>query len=80
MKKFENLLKNEIKKAVSLANKEAGRKDCAVTAWSSKPDGNNWVNVQCEICFEHGAGDRADFDVMVAVYLPDRRRSFVQIW
>lgn len=80
MKKFEDLLRNEIKKAVSLANKHSGRTDCAITAWSSHKGDGSWVDVKCEICFEHGAGDRADFDVMVCVYLPDRRRSFVQIW
>lgn len=80
MKTFENLLTSEIKKAESTANKYYGRSNCKVTGYFAKrselPD---WYDVKCEICFGYD-GDRADKDVMIAVFMPDRRRSFANIW
>lgn len=83
MKTFENLLKSEIKKAEAAANKYSGRKDCKVTAYSSKKsdiDAGTWYDVTCEICFNYE--DPAEFSVKICVFMDDRRRSFatVQAW
>lgn len=79
MKKFEALLKSEIRKAEKIANDYYGRKDCKVTAYGWKQDENipDFYNVKCEICFDYEV--RADYDVIVNVFMPDRRRSFAQV-
>lgn len=78
-KKFETLMKSEIKKAEAAANKFYGRTDCKVTGYSSKPsEVNGFQDVLCEICFNYE--ERADHDVFIAVCLWDRRRSFADIW
>lgn len=78
---FENLKKSEIKKAESVANKFFGRNDCKVTGYSAKKSNlegcGDWYDVQCEICFNYE--ERADYDVMVFVFMDDRRRSFAKI-
>ena len=76
MKTFESLLKSEVKKAEVLANKFFNRKDCKVTGYSSKrnPDLPDFYDVTCEICFNYE--ERADYDVVISVFMPDRRRSF----
>lgn len=85
MKPFDCLLKSEIKKAEKVANEYYNRNDCKVTAcsWSAtdqKYDGSfetSWIEVKCEICFDYK--ERADHDVIVNCFLPDRRRSFVGV-
>lgn len=72
MKKFEGLLKSEIKKAETVANKFFGRKDCKVTGYFHN-GADEWgtVTVICEICF--------DYDVSVSVIGMDHRRSFAKV-
>ena len=78
MKKFEGLLKSEIKKAETAANKFFGRKDCKVTGYfHSGADEYGNATVICEICFNYE--ERADYDVSVSVIGMDRRRSFARI-
>lgn len=78
---FDNLKKSEIKKAEAAANKFFGRKDCKVTGYSARlastEFGCTWYDVRCEICFNYE--ERADYDVMVCVFMDDRRRSFAQV-
>ena len=81
MKKFETLLKSEIKKAEAAANRFYGRKDCKVTGYSAKRSSieyGTWYKVRCEICFGYD-GDRADNDVTLYVFMDDRRRSFATV-
>lgn len=78
MKKFEGLLKSEIKKAEAAANKFFGRNDCKVTGYfysGSDEFGN--ASVICEICFNYE--ERADYDVSVSVIGVDRRRSSAKV-
>lgn len=80
MKKFEGLLKSEIKKAETAANKFFGRNDCKVTGYfarRSSTEFGTWYDVICEICFNYE--ERADYDVTIAVFMDDRRRSFARI-
>ena len=79
MKKFDTLLKSEIKKAEAAANKHLNRSDCKVTAYSSKPSKTTpgFYDVECEICFDYE--EVAEISVMVAVFMPDRRRSFATV-
>lgn len=80
MKTFETLLKSEIKKAETAANKFSGRKDCKVTAYSSKKcslDYGTWYDVVCEICYNYE--EVADFSVQLYVFMDDRRRSFAKV-
>lgn len=77
---FESLKKSEIKKAEAAANKFFGRNDCKVTGYSAHLADNEfgtWYDVRCEICFNYE--ERADYDVMVYVFMDDRRRSFAQV-
>lgn len=76
-KEFTGLSKLEIRKAIKLANRINNCNDCVVTGYSYKsiPDEYNIIEVTCEIC--HGYdGDRADYDVVVEVFMDDRRRSW----
>ncbi len=70
------LLKSEIKKAVRLANKVNKCKDATVTAYSisRNKDLPDFYDVTCEIC--HDYATRAENDVMISVFMPDRRMSF----
>lgn len=81
MKSFENLLPSEIKKAEKAANSFFGRTDCKVTGYFAKSrtsDGyGEWYDVQCEICFNYE--ERAERDVLVSVFMNDRRRSFATV-
>lgn len=80
-KTFETMMKSEIKKAETAANKFFGRKDCKVTGYSAKCLGDDFLEhyyeVTCEICFNYE--ERADYDVVVSVFMPDRRKSFAQV-
>lgn len=78
MKKFEGLLKSEIKKAEAAANKFFGCNDCKVTGYFHN-GADEWGNVTviCEICFNYE--ERADHDVAVSVIGMDRRRSFAKV-
>ena len=80
MKKFETLLKSEIKKAEAAANKFSGRTDCKVTGYSSRKSDTefgNWYDCSCEICYNYE--EPADFSVDLFVFMDDRRRSFAQV-
>ena len=80
MNKEITLLKSEIKKAQKLANKVNNATDCTVTGyfWQYEHlDGiedGTFAKVRCEIC--HNYEKRADEDVMLSIFIPDRRRSF----
>ena len=81
---FNNLMKSEIKKAEAAANKFFNRKDCKVTGYSAKRANieglegcGEWYEVKCEICFNYE--ERADHDVMISVFMDDRRRSFATV-
>lgn len=84
MKKFENLLKSEIRKAEAAANKATGRTDCKVTGYFARetrpfdfdPDAV-FMDVRCEICYNYET--RADVDVMLSIPMFDRRRSFATV-
>lgn len=79
MKKFETLLKSEIKKIEKFAQKRDG-KDSRITGYSSKtiPDEHGFIRVICEIC-SNNMSNRED-DVVFYVFMPDRRRSFIPSW
>lgn len=80
MKQFESLLKSEIKKAETAANKFYGRNDCKVTGYGahlSSTEFGAWYDVTCEICFNYE--ERADHDVLVCAFMDDRRRSFAKV-
>lgn len=76
MKKFEGLLKGEIKKVESFAQKRDG-KDSRITGYCyhETEDAMGFITVKCEIC-SNNMEDR-ERDVVLYVYVPDRRRSFV---
>jgi hypothetical protein len=78
---FNNMMKSEIKKAETAANKFFKRKDCKVTGYSAKLSstdfGCTWYEVTCEICFDYE--ERAECDVIVNVFMNDRRRSFATV-
>lgn len=80
-KEFENLLKSEIRKAEKTANNYFGRTDCKVTGYFAKScnlEGcGTWYDVTCEICFDYQ--ERAEKDVLVCVFMDDRRRSFARV-
>lgn len=84
MKKFEGLLKSEIKKAVKAANKYSGFNDCTVTgySWTTErpfefdPEAV-FVNVKCEICRNYE--ERCDFDVELIIPMFDRRKTTASI-
>lgn len=78
MKEFKGLLKSEIKKAETAANKFFGRNDCKVTGYFHN-GADEWGNVIviCEICFNYEK--RADWDVSVFVIGMDRRCSFAKV-
>lgn len=81
MKKFEGLLKSEIKKAEKLANRLTGFNDCKVTGYSSKvthpfefdPD-CTYIDCECEICRNYE--EPIDFQINLSIPMGDRRRSF----
>lgn len=74
-KEFTGLNKSEIRKAIKLANKINNCKDCTVTgcSYNSTPV-DNFVEVFVEIC--HNYKERANYDVVVEVFMDDRRRSY----
>ena len=76
MKKFEGLLKSEIKKINKFAQKR-DKKDSYITAYGyiSNPDELGFIEVKCEIC-SNNMTDREE-DIIFEVFMPDRRRSFV---
>jgi uncharacterized membrane protein len=76
---FNGMMKSEIKKAETAANKFFGRNDCKVTGYYAKPSDHSegWYEIQCEICF--GYEERAEHDVIVSAMMFDRRRSFATV-
>lgn len=76
MKKFDGLLRSEIKKVESFAKKRDGR-DSRVTGYGyhEAKGADGFLVVKCEIC-SNDMRDRED-DVSIFVYIPDRRRSFI---
>lgn len=77
-KQFTQLLKSETKKAEKAANEFLGCDNCRVTGYGvTKRDDLGFIEVDCEMC--HGYdGERANVDVTVFVFMPDRRRSFAR--
>lgn len=76
MKKFEGLLRSEIKKVEKFAQKRDG-KDSRLTGYSyHETEGAiGFITVKCETC-SNDMRDR-ERDVTIFVYVPDRRRSFI---
>lgn len=76
IKKFESLRASEIKKIERFAQKRDS-KDSRVTGYSYNPVPGEmgFVKVRCEIC-SNDMEDR-ERDVIMYVYVPDRRRSFI---
>ena len=76
IKKFEGLLRSEIKKVEKYAQKRNG-KDSRLTGcvYHEAKDADGFLVVKCEIC-SNDMRDRED-DVSIFVYIPDRRRSFI---
>jgi len=69
------LLKSEIKKAIKLANKVNGCNDATLTGYYYERDElSDFIRVFCEIC--HDYEGRAEHDVEIEIFLPDRRRSY----
>lgn len=79
MKKFENLLKSEIRKVEKSVQKRDG-KDSRITGYSAKstPDELGFIRVRCEIC-SNNMTERED-DIFLYVFMPDRRKSFVSAY
>lgn len=76
MKKFDGLLKSEIKKVEKFAQKR-DIKDSRLTGYGyhETEDMSGFITVECEIC-SNDTRDR-ERDVTLFVYVPDRRRSFI---
>lgn len=76
MKKFNGLTKGEIKKVEKFAQKRDG-KDSQVTgaSYNETPDELGFIKVRFEIC-SNNMTERED-DVVMFVFVPDRRRSFI---
>lgn len=76
MKKFEGLLRGEIKKVESFAQKRDG-KDSRLTGYGyhETEGARDYITVKCEIC-SNDMRDR-ERDVVIYVFVPDRRKSFV---
>lgn len=76
MKKFEGLLRGEIKKVESFAQKRDG-KDSRITGYGyhETEGARDYIAVKCEIC-SNDMRDR-EHDVILYVFVPDRRKSFV---
>lgn len=69
------LLKSEIKKIETLANKITGFNNCKVTAYSSSYDKElNFVECSIEICRDHE--EVVNIDLYLSAFLDDRRRSY----
>lgn len=83
-KKFEGLLKSEIKKAENIANKHSGFSDCKVTGYFAKERrpfdfdlDMVFVEVKCEICRNYE--ERCEFDVMLDIPMFDRRKTKARV-
>lgn len=80
MKEFKGLLKSEIKKAETAANKFYGVNNAKVTGYfveRAEHIRGEWYEVKCEICFDYEK--RADHDVIVIVAIRDRRCSSAKV-
>ena len=76
MKKFEGLLKSEIKKINKFAQKRDNKDSCITGyGYNSNPDELGFIEITCEIC-SNNMNDREE-DIIFEVFMPDRRRSFV---
>jgi hypothetical protein len=77
-KKFETLLKSEVKKVVKAANEYSGRTDCELVSYTYRIDPNlpSFVEVKCDIGYDLEDYDGDPFYVQLSVFLPDRRHSF----
>ena len=75
MKKFETLLKSEIKK-INKAVQKRDNTDSVITGYSyGAADEWGTIEVTCEIC-SNNMETRMD-DLVFIVFMSDRRRSFV---
>lgn len=78
-RKFESLMKSEIKRIEKFASERDNRK-CIVTAYwtEGKDEFTGFQDVGCEICsVENGEILDREKDVIICVCLWDRRRSFI---
>ena len=76
MKKFEGLLKSEIKKINKFAQKRDNKDRCITGyGYNSNPDELGFIEITCEIC-SNNMEDREE-DIIFEVCRADRRRSFV---
>ena len=76
MKKFEGLLRSEIKKVEKFAQKRDG-KDSRLTGYGypETEGAMGFITVKCEIC-SNDMRDR-ERDVILYVFVPDRRKAFI---
>lgn len=76
MKKFNGLTKGEIKKVEKFAQKRDGKDSRATGAsYNGTPDELGFIEVRFEIC-SNDMTERED-DVVMFIFVPDRRRSFI---
>lgn len=75
MRKYE-LMKSEVKKVKNFVLYKTG-KSCYISGWSSnwKEDETGFVTVVCEMCSDFSS-DYVE-DVVLNIFMPDRRKSFV---
>lgn len=76
MRRFDGLLKSEIKRVEKFAQKRDG-KDSRLTSYGyhENKDTIGFIPVKCEIC-SNDMRDR-ERDVVIYVYIHDRRKSFI---
>lgn len=78
-RKFENLMKSEIKRIEKFASNRDNKKDILTAYWTeSKDEFTGFVTVGCEICsVENGELADRENNVYICICLWDRRRSFI---
>ena len=71
------LTKSEIKRATKKANELNNSKDCVITGYFTDgiQDEIGFIKVECEVL--HNFEERAEKEVTIEVFMPDRRRSWV---
>lgn len=81
MKKFNALLKSEIRKVETLANRITGFDDCKITAYSIHESlmldddiNSRWIDCKCEICRNYE--ETVDIDINISIPMFDRRMSW----
>ena len=74
---FEGLKKNEIKKVVTLANKELDR-NCYLAEYYAERFDEYSYHVYCGIGF-YDSDEPAEIKILLHAFLPDRRRSSARV-